>query len=449
MKGDRQKCIEAGASDYVSKPVDIDQLSPVLRVWLRRPTAPNGWRAPRRSLPPRGERERAMTGSRRSCRHATPSPALHGRAAAERAASSSSTTTSATRWPPSRPCSRSGPGWSWRVPGEEALGTCWRTISPSSCSTCTCPAWTAMKPPPDPRAPAHAPYPHRVPDRRLPRRATLLQAYSAGAVDYRVQARRPLHPEVEGRGLRRPLPQIKGGGARGRASTRAAGRRIFRVRPRGYGPSSAQAEPTQRQDAILSRCHWICSSKRSMPARLLRRASCSDDGRGNHRLPYMNGLPRTPAFGISRIHPEDRDRVGRPVGRAAERRHSSIEFAGSAPTVLTRTSSIRQCCIRNGDDGPPEIHSARCRRHRATLVAIPVDPSAEDGCDRKADRRHRARFQQSAERDHRRAHALPQGGDEYEERVTNAPAPPSVVNCADLVRQLLTFARHQPHQPRG
>ena len=36
MKGDREKCIEAGASDYVSKPVDIDQLLAVLRVQLGR-----------------------------------------------------------------------------------------------------------------------------------------------------------------------------------------------------------------------------------------------------------------------------------------------------------------------------------------------------------------------------------------------------------------------------
>ena len=34
MKGDREKCIEAGASDYISKPVDIDQLLSLLRVWL-------------------------------------------------------------------------------------------------------------------------------------------------------------------------------------------------------------------------------------------------------------------------------------------------------------------------------------------------------------------------------------------------------------------------------
>ena len=36
MKGDRQKCIDAGASDYVAKPVDIDQLVSVLRVWFQR-----------------------------------------------------------------------------------------------------------------------------------------------------------------------------------------------------------------------------------------------------------------------------------------------------------------------------------------------------------------------------------------------------------------------------
>src|SRR3569833_2965553 len=36
MKGDRQKCIQAGASDYVSKPVDVDQLVSVLRVSLQR-----------------------------------------------------------------------------------------------------------------------------------------------------------------------------------------------------------------------------------------------------------------------------------------------------------------------------------------------------------------------------------------------------------------------------
>jgi HAMP domain-containing protein/signal transduction histidine kinase/CheY-like chemotaxis protein len=36
MKGDREKCIEAGASDYISKPVDTQQLLGLLRLWLHR-----------------------------------------------------------------------------------------------------------------------------------------------------------------------------------------------------------------------------------------------------------------------------------------------------------------------------------------------------------------------------------------------------------------------------
>ncbi|HEY8747143.1 MAG TPA: response regulator, partial [Tepidisphaeraceae bacterium] len=36
MKGDREKCIEAGASDYISKPVDTEQMLAMLRAWLHR-----------------------------------------------------------------------------------------------------------------------------------------------------------------------------------------------------------------------------------------------------------------------------------------------------------------------------------------------------------------------------------------------------------------------------
>jgi CheY-like chemotaxis protein len=36
MKGDRERCMEAGAWDYLSKPVDPQHLLAVLRSWLHR-----------------------------------------------------------------------------------------------------------------------------------------------------------------------------------------------------------------------------------------------------------------------------------------------------------------------------------------------------------------------------------------------------------------------------
>jgi CheY-like chemotaxis protein len=45
MKGDREKCLEAGASDYVTKPVDLEHLFSVLRVWLDKSDSPGRFSA--------------------------------------------------------------------------------------------------------------------------------------------------------------------------------------------------------------------------------------------------------------------------------------------------------------------------------------------------------------------------------------------------------------------
>jgi CheY-like chemotaxis protein len=36
MPDDRQACLEAGANDYIAKPIDVEKLLSLLRVWMPR-----------------------------------------------------------------------------------------------------------------------------------------------------------------------------------------------------------------------------------------------------------------------------------------------------------------------------------------------------------------------------------------------------------------------------
>ena len=126
MKGDRAKCIEAGASDYITKPVDLEQLFSVLRVWLSRAT-------------------------KSATRPAT--TVEHGR---DRSECYGDANASTCRRNPSRPdrvkillvddtpenlvsleAALEGwaRNWCWRNSGKEACAICWKTISPPFCWT--------------------------------------------------------------------------------------------------------------------------------------------------------------------------------------------------------------------------------------------------------------------------------------------------------------------------
>ena len=121
MKGDRQKCLDAGASDYIAKPVDIELLLALLRVWVAR--SRERPRRPRCGDGGRGVGDERLRRRDARCRPAPMPSGLERTPNRSGRAFSSSTTTSAT-CSPFRARSRISAKSSPRDPARRRCATC-------------------------------------------------------------------------------------------------------------------------------------------------------------------------------------------------------------------------------------------------------------------------------------------------------------------------------------
>ena len=122
MKGDRAKCIEAGASDYITKPVDLEQLFSVLRVWLIRGQEPSPVRADGKPV-----RSHASARQRDTSRSGYPGNG------GSRFFWWTTRRRTSSRW--RRRSAVWAKNWCWRTPGRRRSATFSKTISRPSCWT--------------------------------------------------------------------------------------------------------------------------------------------------------------------------------------------------------------------------------------------------------------------------------------------------------------------------
>ena len=110
MKGEEERCIEAGMDAYLVKPVNIDRLRTTLERWLSVERAGNGHAAQQRRA--RGQRDRSQRARRlarrRSVRHRLAARQIPRHRDGNRSARSTARRATATwrRWPPPRTSSR-------------------------------------------------------------------------------------------------------------------------------------------------------------------------------------------------------------------------------------------------------------------------------------------------------------------------------------------------------
>ena len=320
MKGDRQKCLDAGASDYIAKPVDIDLLLALLRVWI----APFARR--RRDAADAGRGRGGMTHelARHSRRSLAEAPDGHRRPDARMAASGracwSSTTTSAT-CSRSAPCSRTSPRSSSRRSGEEALRQLLKGEFAVILLDVFMPGMDGYETAQiDPQPRADQAHPDRLPVRGQQGDRASDARLCDGRGRLCVQAGRPDRAAIEGRGVRRPVrDDARRSSARPRQEQALLDATICGPMPSGCRPSRSCAAPSSARRRSSSRCRSSSISK-PLDVRAALPQVRQRQSRGDDRLQLRAGRWRIPTLWADRLHPDDRDRVLAALPAARARR---------------------------------------------------------------------------------------------------------------------------------
>ena len=238
--------------------------------------------------------------------------------------------------------------------------------------------------------------PDRLPDRGLPRR----RAPAAGLFGRRRRhVFKPVDPFILQSKVavfvdlfrrRRDAP-------RGRAGAAACCEENFRVRTEKlHGRAGAAPQRGAPGGRSSSRCRSC--SMRGEPSRGSRAAVRQRQCRARSAASRRRSSSTSRTSWSSRIHPEDRERVLQRV-----RAHCATRRAGDRVPLALRRRPVPRL-PRPGRAGPrrtgPPQGDLRhvARRHRAPAAGAAARAGAEDGGGRPAHRRHRARFQQPADR---------------------------------------------------
>ena len=222
MKGDRQKCLDAGASDYIAKPVDIELLLALLRVWIGAVRGSRRDNRAGRRRRPSSDEAHAVTGSQ-PARGKEPSAAARAAPRVLVVDDDERNLLAIAR------CSRtSAKSWS-RGSGEEALRHLLKGRVRGHPARRLHARHGRLRDRPDhPRARADQAHPDRLPVGGQQGNGASDARLCDGRGRLCVQAGRADRAALQGRGVRRSVRQDAGDRAQGRAGAGAARRESAR-----------------------------------------------------------------------------------------------------------------------------------------------------------------------------------------------------------------------------